>query len=83
MIDKESDLLSIRDQCVLIELPRANYYYQPKGWSSEELAVMRLIDEVYTAHPYYGTRRMSKVLEEHGYQIGRKGVRHYYMVLGL
>ncbi len=67
MIDEEDKTLSIRRQCDLIELGRSNYYYQPKGWSSQELEVMRVIDEVYTEHPYYGTRRMSKVLEARGY----------------
>lgn len=83
MVDQEDKALSIREQCKLIELPRANYYYQPKGWSPEELEVMRVIDEIYTEHPYYGTRRMSKALEVLGYEVGRKGVRSYYGVLGL
>src|SRR6202453_3340679 len=83
MIDQEDTTLSIRTQCNLIELPRSNYYYQPKGWSPLELELMRVIDEVYTQHPYYGTRRMSKVLEAKGYDVGRKGERYYYGVLGL
>jgi len=44
---------------------------------------MRVIDEIYTEHPYYGMRRMSKVLQALGYTVGRKGIRHYYAVLGL
>lgn len=83
MVNQEDKTLSIREQCKLIELPRANYYYQPKGWSIEELEIMRIIDEIYTEHPYYGTRRMSKALEVLGYEVGRKGVRSYYGVLGL
>lgn len=83
MVNQEDKTLSIREQCKLIELPRANYYYQPKGWSTEELEIMRIIDEVYTEHPYYGTRRMSKALEVLGYEVGCKGVRSYYAVLGL
>lgn len=82
MIEEEKHL-SIRAQCELIDLPRSNYYYQVRGFSPEELAVMRAIDEIYTEHPYYGTRRMSKALEVLGYSVGRKGVRHYYAVLGL
>jgi len=83
MIDREDGLLSIREQCELIGLERSNYYYQPKGWSAEELEVMRVIDEVYTEHPYYGMRRMSEALKALGYDVGRKGVRSYYAVLGL
>ena len=79
---EEDKHLSIRGQCGLIDLPRANYYYQARGFRPEELGVMRAIDEIYTEHPYYGKRRMSKALEALGYFIGRKGVRHYYAVLG-
>lgn len=75
--------MSIRQQCTLIELPRADYYYQAKGWSSLDLEVMRHIDEIYTTHPYYGARRMAKSLELVGLNIGRKGVRHYYQVMGI
>jgi putative transposase len=83
MVDREDGLLSIREQCELIALTRSNYYYQPKGWSAEELELLRVIDEIYTEHPYYGARRMSKALEALGHEVGRKGVRHYYAVLGL
>jgi len=83
MIDQEGESLSIRAQCDLIELSRSNYYYQPKGWSIEQLALMRIIDEIYTEHPYYGTRRMSKALQALGHEVGRKGVRSYYAALGL
>lgn len=83
MIDSEDSTMSIRGQCELIDLPRSNYYYQPIGWSPEELELIKIIDEIYTEHPYYGTRRMSKVLEARGYDLGRKGVRRYYEVLGL
>lgn len=72
--------MSIRSQCELIGLARSNYYYEPKGWSPSDLELMRVIDEVYTEHPYYGTRRMSKALQSQDYKIGRKNVGSYYFV---
>lgn len=33
---------------------------------------MNMIDEIYTEHPYYGSRRMSKALQRSGYKVGRK-----------
>jgi putative transposase len=83
MIDREDGLLSIEEQCDLLGLKRSTYYYQPKGWSPEDLEVMRVIDEIYTEHPYYGMRRMSQALKAVGYDVGRKGVRSYYATLGL
>jgi putative transposase len=44
---------------------------------------MEVIDETYTMHPYYGMRRMAKYLQSQGFQIGRKGVRHYYQIMGI
>jgi putative transposase len=75
--------ISIRRQCELLNLSRSNLYYKPKPISDEELKVINLIDEIYTAPPYYGTRRMVKELEDHGVYIGRQQVRSYYKILGL
>ncbi len=44
---------------------------------------MRKIDEVFTEHPYFGTRRMEQELRDVGYDIGRKKVRHYYRIMGI
>jgi putative transposase len=44
---------------------------------------MNVIDETYTAHPYYGCRRMSKYLQVKGYDVGRKALRRYYGIMGL
>jgi len=82
MVNPGEDL-SVRRQCDLIGLSRSSFYYQPRGFNEEDLMLMRLIDEIYTEHPYYGTRRMSKVLKSMGWDIGRKRVKHYYGVLGL
>lgn len=75
--------LSIRRQCELLELSRNNLYYKPKPISDDQLAVINKIDETYTAHPYYGTRRMIEELKEHGISIGRQQVSSYYKTLGL
>ena len=75
--------LSIRRQCELLELSRNNLYYKPKPISDAQLAVINKIDEIYTAHPYYGTRRMIEDLKEHGINIGRQQVSSYYKTLGL
>jgi putative transposase len=75
--------ISIRRQCELLGLFRSNLYYKPMPLSDEKLKVLNLIDEVYTEHPYFGTRRMSKHLEDYGVYIGREQVGSYYKLLGL
>jgi len=51
--------LSILRQCELIDLPRSSYY-RPccQGESAENLELMRLIDEEYMRHPFYGARKI-------------------------
>lgn len=75
--------ISIRRQCELLELSRNNLYYKPKPISDAELVVLNKIDEIYTEHPYYGTRRMVQELKDYGIDIGRQQVRHCYKILGL
>ena len=84
MIDSyEICSLSIAAQCRLLCINRSSYYYKPKPISSEDLQIMKIIDETYTQHPYYGTRRMSKCLQAKGYEVGRKALRRYYRIMGL
>lgn len=44
---------------------------------------MHLLDEIYTAHPFYGTRRLSNRLKELGHSVGRGKTRTLMQRLGL
>jgi putative transposase len=44
---------------------------------------MRGLDEEYTAHPFYGSRRMTAVLRRAGYAVNRKRVMRLMRQLGL
>lgn len=83
LIDVGCAQLSIKRQCELIGLNRASYYAQPKGLRADEYKVLNKMDEIFTQHPYYGTRRMMHVLQAEGFSVGRKKVRRYYQILGL
>jgi transposase-like protein len=52
LIDKEHKRLSIKRQCELLGLNRSSYYFKPKGFSPEDYAIMRRMDEIFTEHPY-------------------------------
>ena len=58
MVDREHPVLSTVRQCALLDISRSSLYYRPKGNSSEDLAVMKAIDQQYLATPFYGSRRM-------------------------
>ena len=60
MIEPEHPKLSVRRQCELLGLPRSSYYREPAGESEENLELMKLIDEEYTRHPFYGSRKIKK-----------------------
>jgi len=75
--------LSVRRQSELLHLTRSTLYYEPAEVSAEELALMRRIDSVHLAHPYYGTRRMAVVLRASGADVNRKRVQRLMRVMGL
>ena len=52
MIEPEHPRLSIQRQCALVSISRSAFYYQPAGETPLNLALMRLIDEVFLSPPY-------------------------------
>jgi putative transposase len=44
---------------------------------------MRIIDELYLQHPFYGSRRMTAVLREQGRDVNRKRVQRLMRLMGL
>jgi putative transposase len=75
--------LSVREQCRLLGLARSRVYCEPQGPSASDLAVMRRLDEQYTATPFYGVERMTASLHRLGIRIGHNRVRRLLRVMGL
>jgi putative transposase len=74
---------SIRLQCEWLGLHRSAYYYKPVPASSQDLELMRLMDEQYLLSPQYGYRKMALMLREAGYVVNAKRVRRLMQVMGL
>ena len=78
-------------QCELIGLTRSSYYYKPRDArcaatqriGSDDIEVIRLIDEQYTRTPFYGVRRITEVLRRLGYIINHKRVARLMRIMGL
>jgi putative transposase len=83
LIDVGHPDLSVRRQCHLLGLSRSTLYYEPAPETTENLALMRLIDEQYTAHPFYGSRKMTVWLQGQGHAVNRKRVRRLMGLMGL
>ncbi len=78
-------LLSVRQQCGLLELNRSRVYYAPrqKNFSDTHLALLRLVDEIYTQYPFFGTRQMSDYISLHHHPCKRHEIRWAYEQLSL
>ena len=48
--------LAVTRRCELLDVARSTVYYRPTGISAEDLALMRLLDEIHLACPFYGSR---------------------------
>lgn len=84
-IEKGHPLLSIRQQCEILGLNRSNVYYSPahEVLSDKQLALLRLVDEIYTKYPFMGTLKMSEYISRHYYPCQRHETRWAYSRLDL
>jgi putative transposase len=82
-VDADDAVLSVSQQCELLGLSRSSYYYEPAKETAENLALMALIDREYTAHPFYGSRRMAIWLQGEGHAVNRKRVQRLMRLMGL
>ena len=83
MIDREEPKLSLVRQCALLGISRSSLYYLPTEAGAEDLELMALIDQQYLKTPFYGSRRMTAWLSNHGHQVNRKRVRRLMQLIGL
>ncbi len=73
MIDREEPKLSLVRQCALLGISRSSLYYLPTEAGAEDLELMALIDQQYLKTPFYGSRRMTAWLRNHGHQVKQAG----------
>ena len=83
-IDKEEEVTLVR-QCVLAGVSRATFYAKQRPMEADEgdLLLSQLIDEEYTKHPFYGSRRMTVFLKTAEHKVNRKRVQRLMRVMGL
>jgi putative transposase len=81
-VERAPSALSLKTQCDLLSLNRPSLYYQPVPPSPEELYLKRRIDEIYTAYPFYGSRKITAVLRAE-MVINRKAVQRHMREMGI
>lgn len=70
-------------QCQLLGLCRSSLYYHPKPVSQADLALMRRIDELHLKHPFLGARRLARMLQREGIEVGRRHVGTLMQLMGI
>ena len=83
MIDEGDEGLSVRAQCALLGVNRSSLYYAVCPVSEEDRRLLNLMDEEYTRHPFYGSRKLVMYLRGLGYRVNRKRVQRLMGVLGI
>jgi putative transposase len=83
LVDPTHEEIPIYRQCELLGISRAGYYYRPCGESDYNEHLMRLIDEEYTRHPFYGSRRIRAWSEQNGYNVNQKRVQRLMRKMGI
>lgn len=79
------DRLPLIRQCALAGVSRATYYAHQRAIpvDEEDTMILRIIDEEYTRHPFFGSRRMVRFLRDRGWAVNRKRVQRLMQQLGL
>jgi len=82
MIEKKQREVLLNVQADLLGISYASLFYQPAAPSARELAIKRRIDEVYTARPFYGSRRIAVTLRPE-FGVSRPTVQAYMREMGI
>jgi len=75
--------MSLTRQAELLGLNRSSLYYQPVEASAETVKLRHRIDEIYTATPFYGYRRITAQLQREGTTVNHKAVAGHMREMGL
>jgi len=83
LAERNNEQIALKRQAQLLDISRATLYYQPKE-NQQNIAIMNLIDEIYTELPFYGSRRVRKQLKiYHQIDIGREKIQRLMRLMGL
>lgn len=82
MIDR-TDRVSVTRQCKILDISRSSFYYKPSPLSDKDMELMRQIDEIHLAYPFYGSRKIRDELWSKGYDVGRDKVRRLMRRMGM
>lgn len=74
---------SVRKQCELLSVNRSNLYYQKKSESSENIEIMKKVDEHHLNFPTHGVLRIQDYLFSIGILANHKRIRRLLGLIGI
>jgi len=78
MLERDHPTLPLKTQADLLGLSYSSLFYKRLPPSEREITIKHEIDEIYTAHPYYGSRRIQVDLHHKaGLRVARPTVQKY------
>jgi len=82
---ESSNKISLNRQLDLFGISKTAHYYTPvkKFSSHEDIKLLNTIDKIHTKFPYYGTRRVSRLLKRIGFNVGRKLIKSAFEFMGI
>jgi len=83
LLERDHGRLSIRRQCALLGVARSGVYRPPRPANDNDLALTRRIDELFTAWPFLGSRRLTTLLRAEGCALNRKRVQRLMRKMGI
>lgn len=86
LIESTNTKISLKRQSELLGISRSSLYYvsqvDPRILKEKQI-LLNTVDEIYTAHPFYGKRRISAELKRRGFDVGVKRARSLMDDLGI
>ena len=83
LVEREGCEVSVVVQCELLSVHRSGVYYAPRPVDATALRLQRRIDEIYTAYPFYGVRKLTAQLRGEGLLVNHKAVARHMQMMGL
>jgi putative transposase len=72
----------VRRQCALLGVARSGVYRPARPANDNAVALRRRIDELFTAWPFLGSRRVTTLLGAEGHPVNRKRIRRLMREMG-
>jgi len=82
MLEKDNSEISLKTQAELLGISYSSLFYEAVPPFAGEVAIKRRIDEIYTACPFYGSRKIAVLLRPE-FGVSRPTVQAYMREMGI